>query len=355
MHAHTQCRHASTYACMHIMHMHARTKASRVLRSRRHMSTRALLTACANGDAERAHELLISRPPPAGSARLQAALHAACEEGHVECAALLLHAGATAAATAWRADDGSTALQAAAAGGYAPLVKLLLRAGAGPDPQSLGLAIGSRCRSAVSALLRAGASPSTTKGDSGWSPLLAAVAVGDASVTRMLLRRHGVAATALHGPTGLTALHVACDVGAYDCARLVLIAGGFTMDKARFTLECSDASCTPLQLALAGESEGHAACVALLEETRERRCAVCGAGEAAGRRLLGCNGCKSSSGGRGDCPFYCCREHQRLHWSTHCRACAGAASRPAVDKGRRAALVEIAGCNGGHATGVAGR
>lgn len=163
------------------------------------------------------------------------ALFACAEEGHVDCARLVLAAGADVHALK---GDGSTPLLAASARGHATLSAVLLLAGSnvGHEKESTGctalhLACQEGFEEVCSVLLAHGADPNTMRFSDGASPLLLAAQEGHLACLEALLAASAHSAEDqgldLNAPNahGESALFVACAGGESECAAVLLERG----------------------------------------------------------------------------------------------------------------------------------
>ncbi len=197
------------------------------------VSERPLFDAIERHDAAEVEHLLRLGADPNGST--MSPLARAAGNGELDIVDLLLKAGADPndARHRWT-DPEDTALFNAIRGGFTPIVEMLIQAGADPDMRvdiggasstALDYAISRTQRDAVSALLaagadvnarsvwlKAGATPEDmqtllSRRDAGRTPLMAAVAAGDAALVQLLVRA-GADAAAI-GENGETALQQA--------------------------------------------------------------------------------------------------------------------------------------------------
>ena len=189
--------------------------------------TEALVEASKEGRLEEV-ETRLKKPqdPNAVNKEGRTALHFAAENNYLECARLLLEAGASCDLAT---NSGRTALHCAVANGHVEVVCLLLEAGAncnlaggqeGVTPLHSAAVHGHT--EVVRMLLEAGASCELTT-NSGVAPMHGAVANGHIEVVHLLLEAG--ASSEVVTTSGLTPLHCAVGNGHVEVVRLLLEAG----------------------------------------------------------------------------------------------------------------------------------
>ena len=221
-----------------------------------------LAVACSDNNAEEVEKLLCQPRNPNAKIRSdgRTALHCAAENGNLDCARLLLEAGAEKGVKA----KGKAPLHLAASNGHTEMVRVLLESGAEKDATErygatpLHLAANKGRSEVVRVLLDSGAAKDQVT-DDGRTPLHIAAEFGRLEVARLLLD----AGAEIEQPTadehGMTPLHWAAYGGHLKVVRLLLEAG---CDKRKTSKPFDE---TPLQLAL---SVGHGEVASLLAEWR---------------------------------------------------------------------------------------
>lgn len=187
------------------------------------MAGAELAAACADGDAERAKELIEVGAYGAGT--LGAALRSAAEAGQAACVQPLVDAGV---GVDFKAHDGRSALHIACFLGHAACAEALIAAGAGVDVVTPGgyTALQLACQTGhvacVQLLIAEGADVDAAT-QLGITALHLACFRGHAACVQLMIEAGARLEAVLHD--GCTALHAACLLGQAVCAQLLIAAG----------------------------------------------------------------------------------------------------------------------------------